>query len=227
MKSAVIIPALALGLLFAASRPAKAQHGNHDDHHASPQRQHEDDHARGHSSAPHQDMRPDRHEDRREASRPEARHEEHVHQQRSAERRPEQPHYVQESRPPHAEVRHVDRVQERDVWQRDRADHWRSEHRSWHERGGYHGYRIPEDRFRAHFGRAHWFRVRSVPIIVVNSHPRFQYAGLWFSLVDPWPETWARTWYETDDVCIDYVNDGYYLYNRSHPGIAIAVNVSF
>jgi hypothetical protein len=25
---------------------------------------------------------------------------------------------------------------------------------------------------------------------------------------------------------VDYVNDGYYMFNRRHPGIAIAVNVS-
>jgi hypothetical protein len=25
---------------------------------------------------------------------------------------------------------------------------------------------------------------------------------------------------------VDYVNDGYYLYNRQHPGIAIAVDVT-
>jgi hypothetical protein len=46
-------------------------------------------------------------------------------------------------------------------------------------------------------------------------------------MVDPWPEYWARTWYETDDVYVDYVNDGYYMYNRRHPGVAIAVNVAF
>jgi hypothetical protein len=26
---------------------------------------------------------------------------------------------------------------------------------------------------------------------------------------------------------VDYVNDGYYMYNRMHPGLAVAVNVSF
>src|SRR5437588_64207 len=91
----------------------------------------------------------------------------------------------------------------RDVWEDHRAQHWQREHHSWRERGGYRGYRIPEDRFRAHFGRGHWFRVHSVPIIVVDGHPRFQYAGFWVSLVDPWPEYWSRTWYETNDVYVD------------------------
>ena len=42
----------------------------------------------------------------------------------------------------------------------------------------------------------------------------------------PCPETWSPVWYRTDDVYVDYVNDGYYMFNRQHPGIAIAVNVS-
>jgi len=113
-----------------------------------------------------------------------------------------------------------------DIWQRQRAHDWRREHRPWHARGGYHGYRIPEDRFRAHLGRGHWFRVHDVPVVVVEGGPRFQFGGYWFSVVDPCPETWSPTWYRTDDVYVDYVNDGYYMYNRRHPGVAIAINVS-
>lgn len=86
---------------------------------------------------------------------------------------------------------------------------------------------IPRDRFYAHFGRTHWFRIHTMPVMVVEGAPRFQYGGFWFSMVDPWPESWAPTWYQTDDVYVDYVNDGYYMYNRRHPGVAIAVNVSF
>ena len=113
-----------------------------------------------------------------------------------------------------------------DIWQRQRAHDWQREHRPWHERGGYHGYRIPDDRFRAHFGRGHWFRVHDVPVVVVEGSPRFQFGGFWFGVVDPCPETWSPVWYRTDDVYVDYVNDGYYMFNRQHPGIAIAVNVS-
>jgi hypothetical protein len=115
----------------------------------------------------------------------------------------------------------------RDVWQPHRAQNWKREHRTWRERGGYHGERIPEARFREYFGRGHWFRIHDVPVIVVNGSPRFQYGSYWFTLVDPWPESWSPTWYRTDDVYIDYVNDGYYMYDRRHPGIAVAVSVSF
>jgi hypothetical protein len=114
-----------------------------------------------------------------------------------------------------------------DIWQVNRAHDWRREHHSWRERGGYRGYRIPDERFHSYFGRGHWFRVRSVPVIVVDGRPRFQYAGFWFTMVEPWPEYWAPTWYQDDDVYVDYVNDGYYLCNRRHPGVTVAVNVSF
>jgi hypothetical protein len=122
---------------------------------------------------------------------------------------------------------HRQHVEPREAWENHRAHDWQHEHRGWGERGGYRGYRIPDDRFRAHFGRGHGFRVRNAPILVVGGYPRFQYGGFWFSVVDPWPEYWERTWYETDDVYVDYVNDGYYMYNRHHPGVGIAVNVSF
>ena len=56
----------------------------------------------------------------------------------------------------------------------------------------------------------------------------FQYGGYWFSFLDPYPEFWGSTWYETDDVYVDYYNDGYYLYNRRYParpGIAISISL--
>ncbi len=58
-------------------------------------------------------------------------------------------------------------------------------------------------------------------------YPRFQYGGFSFMLVDPWPASWSEDWYATDDVYVDYddYNDGYYLYNRRHPGFGLALTV--
>jgi hypothetical protein len=58
-----------------------------------------------------------------------------------------------------------------------------------------------------------------------GGRPRFQYGGYWFSFVDPWPEYWSNDWYDNDDVYIDYSGDGYYLYNRRHPGDRLAIRV--
>jgi hypothetical protein len=113
--------------------------------------------------------------------------------------------------------------QEHATWQQDRSSHWQTDHRTWGERGGYGGYYIPDDRFSLYFGTQHMFRISSRPIIMMG-YPRFQYGGFSFLLVDPWPEYWPEDWYSRDDVYIDY-NNGYYLYNRRDPGVALAITV--
>jgi len=116
--------------------------------------------------------------------------------------------------------------QVRSGFTQSRAGLWNSDHRTWQQRGGYNGYRIPDDRFRLYFGASHFFRISGLPLLFVGGYPRFQYDGYWVTFVDPWPESWPPNWYETDDVYLDY-SDGYYLYDRNYPGIGIAVTVSF
>jgi len=91
----------------------------------------------------------------------------------------------------------------------------RQEYAQQGERGG----RIPDDRFRAHFGREHRFRINR-PTMVAG-HRRFRYGGYWFGFADPWPVGW----YYTDEVYVDYVDGGYYLCNPMHPGIRIGISV--
>ena len=79
--------------------------------------------------------------------------------------------------------------------------------------------RIPDDRFRAQFGRNHTFRAQRP--VVVDGQPRFEYGGYTFVLVDPWPEDWAYT----DDCYIDDVDGDYFLYDLLHPGMRIALFV--
>lgn len=117
------------------------------------------------------------------------------------------------------------RVQQ-SAWQQHRTQRWDSDHRTWQQRGGYSGYRIPDDRFRVYFGEGNEFRIYSLPFLVVGGYPRFQYNGYWISMVDPWPESWASDWYDTDDVYVVYVDNGYYLFNRRYPNVGMAVSVS-
>jgi len=81
------------------------------------------------------------------------------------------------------------------------------------------GGRISDDRFRSHFGREHTFRVGDP--VLVGGYSRFQYGGYWFGFVEPWPSGW----YYTDDVYIDYVDDGYYMYDPYYPGTRFAISV--
>ena len=55
-------------------------------------------------------------------------------------------------------------------------------------------------------------------------YPRFEYGGFSFLMVDPWPEYWTASWFDTDDLYIDY-EDGYYLYDRRYPDVRLAIIV--
>ena len=117
--------------------------------------------------------------------------------------------------------------QVREGFSQSRAGSWKNEHQNWTQRGGYNGFRIPENRFRLYFGHDHFFRIYGLPLVFVGGMPRFQYDGYWVTIVDPWPESWGQNWYENDDVYLDNTGDGYYLYDRNYPDFPIAVTVSF
>jgi hypothetical protein len=108
-------------------------------------------------------------------------------------------------------------------WEEHRAHDWRAEHRPWAQRGGYGGTYIPRGRFERRFGPEHPFRIYSRPVIY-EGYPRFSYGGSSFLIVDPYPESWPVDWYASSDVYVGY-DDGYYLYSRNDPGVALAITV--
>jgi hypothetical protein len=113
--------------------------------------------------------------------------------------------------------------QRHENWREHRAHNWQNEHRSWAQRGGYGGTYIPRDRFYGRFGGEHPFRLRERPVIY-QGYPRFRHGGVSFLIVDPYPESWRDDWYYTDDVYVGF-DDGYYLYSRNDPSVAIAITV--
>jgi len=78
------------------------------------------------------------------------------------------------------------------------------------------GGRIPDDRFKANFGREHTFHVSQGDY----SNHRFQYGGYWFGFVDAWPSNWLYT----QDVFVVEINGVYYLCNPMYPGVNIALS---
>jgi DNA mismatch repair ATPase MutL len=79
--------------------------------------------------------------------------------------------------------------------------------------------RIPEDRYRAHFGREHHFHVGHPQI--VEGRPHFEYGGYSFIIVQAWPADWG---YDDDVYIVD--DDGvYYLCDLAHPGVQLELNV--
>src|SRR6185437_17194 len=150
----------------------------------------------------------------------------HQHAQRQQKDQNQQEEHAQQERSnPQPQRMQQQRVVQ-SAWQKHGSQNWASDHRTWQQRGGYHGYRIPDDRFRGSFGPSHDFRISGLPFLVVGGFPRFQYQGYWFSPVDPWPSDWGNDWYDNDDVYVDYVDNGYYLYNSRYPNVAIAINIS-
>jgi outer membrane biosynthesis protein TonB len=76
--------------------------------------------------------------------------------------------------------------------------------------------RIPDQDFRAHFGREHAFRVAR------RDDRRFNYGGYWFEYSQPWPAGWSYD----DNVYVDDVDGEYYLIDPVHPGIRLLVIVA-
>jgi hypothetical protein len=79
--------------------------------------------------------------------------------------------------------------------------------------------RIPDHQFREHFGRQHTVVINRP--VIVEGQPRFEYAGYWFVIADPWPADWAYA----DQCYIDDVDGEYFLFDLLHPGVQVAVFV--
>jgi outer membrane biosynthesis protein TonB len=78
--------------------------------------------------------------------------------------------------------------------------------------------RIPDDRYRAHFGEQHRFRVTQSDY----SNRRFQYGGYWFGFQGVWPSNWLYT----QDVYVVEIDGVYYLCNANYPGVNIMLSVT-
>jgi len=78
------------------------------------------------------------------------------------------------------------------------------------------GGRIPDDRFKANFGREHTFRVTQADY----SNHRFEYGGYSFGFVDAWPSNWLYT----QNVYVVDIGGVYYLCNPMYPGVNIALS---
>jgi hypothetical protein len=84
---------------------------------------------------------------------------------------------------------------------------------------GNHYGRIPDNHFRANFGRSHAFRMGNPRLI--GGYYRFRYGGYLFGYNEPWPVGWNYT----DNVYVDYVGGAYYMYNPRYPGIHITLSL--
>ena len=239
MKVIRITSTAILSLLLGIAAPAYAQHeqqGEKQDHpqqeqskqeQAKPEQQHAQQQQRQSDQKQQQDQNKQTQQRVQQQQRQDQNNQQLARQQQSD--RDQQQHAQQQQQRGNQQPQRTQdqqRVQQ-SAWQQHGSQHWDTDHRNWQQRGGYIGYRIPDDRYRGYFGSNHGFHIYGLPFLVVGGYPRFQYEGYWISLVDPWPEYWGDNWYDNDDVYVAYADNGYYLYNRRYPDTGIAISISF
>ena len=84
--------------------------------------------------------------------------------------------------------------------------------------GGNRNGRIPDDRYKANFGREHTFHVSQGDY----GNRRFQYGGYSFGFVGAWPTNWLYT----QNVYVIDIDGVYYLCNPMYPGVNIVLSVN-
>jgi hypothetical protein len=240
MTSTAIL-ALLLGIT-ASAYAQQEQPGEAQDHHGQQQGKHEQTKPEQNAQQADREQRQPERAPQQPQSDRDRQQQQRAQQQPQSDRDRQQPQRAQEQPQSDRDVQQQQKAQQerghgqsgrtqeqqrvrQSAWRQDRARSWQSDHRTWQQRGGYNGYRIPDDRFRGYFGPQHGFLIYGLPFLLVDRYPRFQYNGYWFSVVDPWPEYWAADWYDTDRVYVAYVDNGYYLFNSRYPDFGLAVIV--
>jgi flagellar motor protein MotB len=122
-----------------------------------------------------------------------------------------QPAAKQEAKPAAQQEKNT-KPEEKNAQQQQRTQQAKPEHQAQHAAGG----RIPDDHFKANFGREHSFHVSQGDY----SNRHFQYGGYSFGFVDPWPSNWLYT----QDVYVIEINGVYYLCNPMYPGVNITLS---
>ncbi len=144
----------------------------------------------------------EQHEQEEQNGKPAAQDEKKAQPEKSA--KPEQK--------PEAQQEKSAKPEEKNAQQQQRTQQAKPEQQAQHAAGG----RIPDDRFKANFGREHTFHVSQGDY---GNH-RFQYGGYWFGFVDVWPSNWLYT----QDVFVVEINGVYYLCNPMYPGVNITLS---
>jgi hypothetical protein len=143
-------------------------------------------------------------QDQRDDAKPQAQEEEKKQEDKSVRQEEKKDEKAQEG---DKTVRHDEKVEQNE--HHEAVNEHRTEAR-----------RIPDDKFRAHFGHEHTFHIGHP--VIVEGRPRFSYGGYSFVMVDPWPVGWGYN----DQVYVDFIDGEYFLINPVHPGVRVVVNVA-
>jgi len=196
MKGIGIISTAALFLLLGIAAPGYAEQEKQGEKQREPEKQ----------AQPERQAKPEQQHAQQQKqaepakqSKPE---QQHAQQQKQQEQNKQQQQHAQQQK-----------QQEQNKQQQQHAQQQKQQEQRAGARGGG---RIPEDRYRANFGREHTFRVSQADY----RGRRFHYGGYWFGFVDPWPSNWLYT----QNVYVVDMNGVYYLCNPMYPGVNIALS---
>jgi hypothetical protein len=155
-----------------------------------------------------------------QSAKPEAQHsapaQQHTQQARPAQQHAAAPR-AQQSRPAAQQHSHTAaRSEQGHATNQGRSQQSHAAERNRGGNGGGHG-RIDNAHYNRSFGSGHSFHVNRGDY---DRH-RFAYGGYNFGFAQPWPVGWGYD----DDVYVDYVDGGYYMYDRFHPGLRLSINI--
>jgi hypothetical protein len=158
----------------------------------------------------------EQHEQQEEKGKPAAGKDRQAQSEKTAQ--PEEKNARQQEsnpKPQEKNARQQNNYKEENRAQEQHAQETKSNNEQDHARGNGGG-RIPEDRYKANFGRDHRFHVTEGNY----RDRRFQYGGYSFGFVDAWPGNWLYT----QDVYVVEINGVYYLCNASYPGMNLELS---
>ena len=173
MKSVGLISPGVLFLLLLTFGPAYAQQEQHGENARAPkQDQQQKQEPRQQRSQPQQRAQQ---QPRQQQSQPQQRAQQQPRQQQSQpQQRAQQQRAQQQPRQasrPSPQGQRVQQAEERSVWQQHRARSWQADQRTWEQRGGYNGYRVPEATFYSDFGRDHGFASIAIQCLLLGGIP--------------------------------------------------------
>lgn len=192
MKTIGITSAAILALLLAIAAPAFAQE------------QHEQE----------QKEKPDRQEERKAQPAKSTKQDQKATAQQERDTKSEQKNAQQQEKNAQRQEKNTRQSEEKNAKPEANSA---AQHHSGEQLRQAHG-RIPDDRFRAHFGQQHTFRVSRDDY---SRDRHFQYGGYSFGFVDEWPSSWLYT----QDVYVIEIDGVYYLCNPAYPGVNVTLSI--
>jgi hypothetical protein len=226
MKGIGIISTAALFLLLGIAAPGYAEQEKQGEKQREPEKQAqperqakpEQQHAQQQKQAePAKQSKPEQQhaQQQKQQEQNKQQQQQHAQQQKQQDQNKQQQQHAQQQKQ-QEQNKQQQHAQQQKQQEQNKQQHAQQQKQQDQRAGARGGGRIPEDRYRANFGREHTFRVSQADY----RGRRFHYGGYWFGFVDPWPSNWLYT----QNVYVVDMNGVYYLCNPMYPGVNIALS---